>query len=173
MLDERAQGGMLRVEPFGPEVIRVLVVDDHDFVRSQLVALLNVCDDITVVGECSAGEEVTETAARVCPDVVLMDVHMGRMSGLAATRDLMAERSTVHVLVLTASSSEAVQRDASAAGAKGFLIKGRDPDEVITAVRTVATGGTYWPLRAVPSPPGSGGNLQRNRSGRRASAGRG
>ncbi len=126
------------------EVIRVMVVDDHDFVRTQLVALLDSCDDIEVVGQCSAGEQVIDTAARVAPDVVVMDVQMGAMSGLVATRGLLAVQPTVRVLVLTASPSVTVQ-DAAATGACGLLLKGGNPSDLIAAVRTIAAGGTCWP----------------------------
>ena len=125
-------------------MIRVLVVDDHDFVRTQLVALLDSCDDIQVVGQCSAGEQVIGTAARVVPDVVLMDVQMGAMSGLAATRGLLAVQPMVRVLVLTASPSVTVQ-EAAATGASGLLLKGGSPNDLVAAVRTIATGGTCWP----------------------------
>ena len=127
-------------------MIRVLVVDDHDFVRTQLVALLGSCDDIQVVGQCSAGEQVIGTAARVVPDVVLMDVQMGAMSGLAATRGLLAVQPMVRVLVLTASPSVTVQ-EAAATGASGLLLKGGSPNDLVAAVRTIATGGTCWPTK--------------------------
>jgi DNA-binding NarL/FixJ family response regulator len=128
------------------EVIRVLVVDDHDFVRTQLVALLDSCDDIEVVGQCSAGEQVIGTAARVAPDVVVMDVQMGAMSGLAATRGLLAVQPTVRVVVLTASPSVTVQ-NAAETGARGLILKGGSPDDLVAAVRTIAAGGTCWPTK--------------------------
>lgn len=92
------------------ERIRVLVVDDHDFLPSQVVTLVDTCNDMAVVGQCLAGEQVVDTAARVQPDVVLMDVHMGTMSGLAATRALLAVQPAVRVLVLSASRSDTVLR---------------------------------------------------------------
>ena len=131
-------------------MIRVLVVDDHDFVRTGLVALLDTCDDIEVVGQCSAGEQVIDTAAQVRPDVVLMDVQMGAMTGLAATRALLAVQPVVRVLVLTASPSDTVLRDAAASGARGFLLKGGNPVAVPAAVRTIAAGGTWWPPETRP-----------------------
>ena len=128
-------------------MIRVMVVDDHDFVRAQLVALLAARDDITVVGQCSAGEQVVETAAQVQPDVVLMDVQMGAMSGLDATRALLAVQPAVRVLVLTGARTHTVQQDAAASGAHGFLLKGGKPDDLVAAVREIAIGGIWWPTQ--------------------------
>ena len=126
-------------------MIRVLVVDDHDFVRAQLVALMDTCDGIEVVGQCSAGEQVVPAAEQVQPDVVLMDVQMGGMSGLAATEALLAVQPTVRVLILTGCQTPRVQQDAAASGARGFLLKGGNPNDVLTAVRAIAIGGTWWP----------------------------
>jgi len=126
-------------------MIRVLVVDDHDFVRTQLVALLDRCAGIQVVGQCSAGEQVVGTAARVIPDVVVMDVQMGAMSGLVATRELLVAQPSVRVLVLTASPLRTLKYDAPASGAHGLLLKSGDPNDVVSAVRTTAAGGCWWP----------------------------
>jgi len=126
-------------------MISVLVVDDHSFVRAQVAGLLTNAGGIEVVGECADGAEVVGMAARVQPDVVLMDVRMPGTSGPDATRDLLASRPASRVVMLTGSASARVVAESAQAGAVGFLVKGDDPNRLIAAVRTVAAGGTAWP----------------------------
>ena len=126
-------------------VISVLVVDDHSFVRAQVKSVLLAADGIEVVGECADGAEVVSMAAQVQPDVVLMDVRMPVTSGPTATRDLLASRPASRVVMLTGSMSARVVDESAKAGAVGFLVKGDDPNRLIDAVRTVAAGGTAWP----------------------------
>ncbi len=126
-------------------MISVLVVDDHPFVRAQVKGVLGRADGIEVVGECADGADVAGLAATVDPDVVLMDVRMPVTSGTAATRLLMADRPGSRVLMLTGSMTSKIVAESESAGAKGFLLKGGDPDVLISAVRTVAAGGTAWP----------------------------
>src|SRR6476646_3796993 len=101
-------------------------------------------------------------AARVQPDVVLMDVRRPVVSGPTATRDLLASQPASRVVMLTGSVSASVVAESARAGAVGFLVKGDDPDRLIDAVRTVAAGGTAWPtsewIDGIPqSPPSSPG----------------
>ena len=124
---------------------RVLIVDDHAFVRTGLTALLNAADGIVVVGECADGAEVPCVAPQVRPDVVLMDVEMPRVCGPDATRTLLIGQSRVRVLMVSASMTPRTLSDAAAAGASGYLLKGGDPKALVTAVRTIAAGGTAWP----------------------------
>ena len=126
-------------------MISVLVVDDHSFIRSQVSGVLRNAGGIEVVGECCDGAEVVGVAARVRPDVVLMDVRMPVTSGPAATRDLLASQPASRVVMLTGSVSPSVIEESARAGAVGFLVKGDDPNRLIDAVRTVAAGGTAWP----------------------------
>jgi DNA-binding NarL/FixJ family response regulator len=126
-------------------VIRVLVVDDHPFVRAALASLLATFDDIAVVGECGDGAEVLSAAAALDPQVVLMDVEMPILSGLDATRQLVAARPEVAVLMVTGSSVTVTPRDAKAAGAVGYLPKGGRPEPLAAAIRSAAAGGTAWP----------------------------
>jgi DNA-binding NarL/FixJ family response regulator len=126
-------------------VIRVLVVDDHSFVRAGLTELLDAAEGIQVVGECTDGTEVTGMAGSVRPDVVLMDEQMPVKCGTAATRDLLAVRPHSRVLMVTGSMSGRVLREAAQAGACGFVRKGGDPRLLIDAVRRVASGATAWP----------------------------
>ena len=124
---------------------RVLIVDDHAFVRTGLIALLNAADGIAVVGECADGAEVPGVAPRVRPDVVLMDVEMPRVCGPDAARILLTGQSAVRVLMVSASMTPRTLGEAAAAGASGYLLKGGDPQTLVTAVRTIAAGGTAWP----------------------------
>jgi DNA-binding NarL/FixJ family response regulator len=126
-------------------VIRVLIVDDHEFVRTGLSDLLGDADGIVVVGECADGAEVPDVAPRVQPDVVLMDVQMPQVSGPDATRTLLTRQPTVRVLMVSASTSSRVVAESAAAGASGYLLKGGDARALVHAVRAVADGGTAWP----------------------------
>lgn len=129
-------------------MIRVLIVDDHPFVRAQIRKALSAADGIAVVGECTDGAEVPSMAALLQPDVVLMDVRMPKTSGTIATSALMAAQPTTRVMMLTGSTSTRTIREAAQAGAVGFLAKDGDTDRLIHAVRTVAGGGTVWPDHA-------------------------
>jgi DNA-binding NarL/FixJ family response regulator len=124
--------------------VRVLIVDDHAFVRSALEDLLATTDDICVVATCSDGDEVASAAARTAPDVVLMDLEMPKMSGLAATRQLRAALPQIKVVVLTGVCSAASVREAEALGVAGFLLKGEAVDDLPQHIRTVAAGGHAW-----------------------------
>jgi DNA-binding NarL/FixJ family response regulator len=125
---------------------RVLLVDDHAFVRAQIAEILSGTQDIEVAGECADGAEVLPALAAVVPDVVLMDVRMPIKSGIDATRDVLAVAPHVRVLMLTGSPSPRTVLDSAQAGAVGLLLKGGDPDSLIDAVRTVAAGGTAWEI---------------------------
>ncbi|WNV90498.1 response regulator transcription factor [Umezawaea sp. Da 62-37] len=121
-------------------MIRVLVVDDQEMVREGFSALLDAQEDIEVVG--SAGDGVTAVAAvrRLLPDVVLMDIRMPEMDGLAATRLLAADEHPVKVLVLTTFDLDDYVYEALRAGASGFLLKHAPARELLDAVRIVARG---------------------------------
>ena len=121
---------------------RVMVVDDQQVFRMGLRAILQSQDDLEVVGEASDGAEAVSRAARLQPDVVLMDVRMPRMDGIEATRRITAAPAPrpVRVLMLTTFDIDDYVFDALRAGASGFLLKDADADELIGAVRTVAGG---------------------------------
>jgi DNA-binding NarL/FixJ family response regulator len=129
--------------------IKVLIVDDHAFIRSALVELLAMTDDISVVGTCVDGSEVAAAAARTAPDVVLMDNHMPRMSGLEATRLLRAAQPDIRVLVLSGDVAPESAREAMSLGVAGFLLKEDDPGDLPDRIRTVAGGGSAWSDAAV------------------------
>jgi len=120
-----------------PAGVRVLLVDDNAWVRSALNDLLSAEDDVTVVGECEDGSQVVEAAARLRPDVVLMDLAMPVMDGLAATAALQDAQSEARVVVLTAEGPGAGSR-ASAAGAHALVPKDAHPDALLHCLRTVA-----------------------------------
>ncbi|WP_418275589.1 response regulator [Isoptericola jiangsuensis] len=117
----------------------VLLVDDQQLVRSGFRLILQVETDLEVVGEATDGAEAVAAARELRPDVVLMDVQMPVMDGIEATRRIAAE-DTAKVLVLTTFDDDAYVFDALAAGASGFLLKNADPQHLVDAVRTVASG---------------------------------
>lgn len=122
------------------EPIRVLIVDDDALVRSALSMLLGASPDIAVVGEATDGSEVMAAVAELAPDVVLMDIRMPVMDGLAATELVRAQDEPPEVLVLTTFEADDSVLRALRAGAGGFLLKDTPPTDLIRAVRTVAAG---------------------------------
>ena len=132
-------------------MIRVLIVDDHAFVRAQISRVMAEATGIVVVGECADGDEVPTAAAALAPDVVLMDVRMPRTSGTVATAQLMAQRSSSRVMMLTGSPNTSTMAAAALAGAVGFLPKDCGANRLVSAVRDVAAGGTVWPEQAADS----------------------
>ncbi|WP_218604532.1 response regulator transcription factor [Pseudonocardia abyssalis] len=122
-------------------VIGVVLVDDEELVRAGLRAILDAEPDIEVRGEGADGSEVPGLVRRHRPDVVLMDVRMPDVDGLAATRHLVSTMpEPPRVLVLTTFGNDGYVYDALAAGATGFLLKRARPVEIVQAVRTVAAG---------------------------------
>lgn len=123
-------------------MIRVAVVDDQYLIREGLRALLQRATDIEVAGLAGTGEEGVALVIRTRPDVVLMDIRMPGGDGLDATRRIVADPGLRHVqvIVLTTFDTDDNILDAMRAGAAGFLLKDIDPDELRTAVRTVAAG---------------------------------
>jgi len=121
-------------------MIRVLVVDDHHLVRAGLITLLEADVGIHVVGEAADGQQAVETAAATTPDVVLMDLSMPVMDGVAATRLLLAELPGTHVVALTSFSDRQRVTDILTAGATGYVLKDARPDDLLAAVRAAADG---------------------------------
>ena len=120
--------------------VRVALVDDEPLIRSGLAAVVGAEPDLLVVGQAGDGSEVLDLVARTSPDVVLMDVRMPGLDGIAATRALVRAGSPARVLVLTTFSQDEHVFDALAAGADGFLLKRCSPEEVLHGIRTVARG---------------------------------
>jgi DNA-binding NarL/FixJ family response regulator len=132
-------------------MIRVLIVDDHQFFRQCLADLINADESLEVVGECADGSEVASAVRELAPDVVVMDLAMDGMSGLEATAALQRTRSAARVLMLTADAAETSRAAAHAHGAAGYLLKGCAPDVVVHAVRGVAAGRTVWSPESDPA----------------------
>ncbi|MEU2667954.1 response regulator transcription factor [Streptomyces sp. NPDC007164] len=121
--------------------VRILLCDDHVVVRAGLLALLGSEPDIEVVGEAGSGEEAVALAAKLSPDVVLMDLQLGEgIDGVEATRRIAA--TGVHVLVLTTYDTDADITRAIEAGATGYLLKAERPEELFAAIRSAAQGRT-------------------------------
>jgi len=129
-------------------VIRVMVVDDHEFVRTMMCELVDGTDDMQVVGEAPDGAQALPVAQETRPDVVLMDLSMPVMNGIDATREVTSSMPGARVIVLTTSTKGQDVHDAAAAGAVGFLSKGADPDDVLDAIRAVVTQGSAWDRRS-------------------------
>ncbi|MGW7056553.1 response regulator [Streptomyces sp. NPDC054887] len=121
--------------------VRILLCDDHAVVRAGLLALLGSEPDIEVVGEAGSGEEAVALAAKLGPDVVLMDLQLGAgIDGVEATRRIAP--TGVHVLVLTTYDTDADITRAIEAGATGYLLKAERPEELFSAIRSAAQGRT-------------------------------
>jgi DNA-binding NarL/FixJ family response regulator len=119
---------------------RVLIADDDDLMRAGLVELLTVDPEIEIVAQASTGREAVERVRRLAPDVVLMDVRMPDLDGIAATRELSRAAPGVRVLILTTFEQDDYVFGALRAGASGFLLKRARPEELIAAVHTIAAG---------------------------------
>ncbi|MDK3258113.1 response regulator [Blastococcus capsensis] len=120
--------------------VRVVVADDQPMVRAGLRSLLEGEDGVAVVGDARDGEEALACIRRLEPDVVLMDIRMPVLDGLAATRRLVTGGSRTRVLVLTTFDLDEYVFDALRAGASGFLLKDATAEELLSAVRTIAAG---------------------------------
>ncbi|WP_406124035.1 response regulator [Streptomyces sp. NBC_00989] len=117
-----------------------MVVDDQAVVRAGFAAIVDAEPDLTVVGEAGDGATAVELATREAPDLVLMDIRMPGMDGLTATRFITALETAPRVLVLTTFDLDAYVYEALRAGASGFLLKDAQPEELLNALRVVASG---------------------------------
>jgi len=148
------------------ECIRVMLVDDHTMVRRGLATFLQVFDDLELVGEAASGNEAIQLCSRLLPDVVLMDLAMPDMDGVAATRIIRQRFSTVQVLALTSFTEEKLIQFALEAGAIGYLLKDVTADELAQAIRAAHCGrATLSPVavqamvHAATQPPAPGHDL--------------
>jgi DNA-binding NarL/FixJ family response regulator len=121
-------------------VIRVLITDDDELMRAGLAAVLASAPEIELVGEVASGRQAVDRARALKPDVVLMDVRMPDLDGIAATRELAATVPHTKVLILTTFEQDDYIFGALRAGASGFLLKRARPEELIAAVQTIAAG---------------------------------
>lgn len=123
-------------------MIRVLIADDHQVVRSGLEQLLATAEDIELVGMAADGAEAIEQAVALLPDIVLMDLSMPGTDGIEATRAITAADGATQVVVLTSFSDKQRILDALDAGAAGYVLKHAEPDELLDAIRAAHEGGS-------------------------------
>lgn len=123
-------------------MIRVMIVDDHQVVRSGLEQLLATADDLDLVGSAADGAAAIELAAGVEPDVVLMDLSMPEVDGVEATRRITSQVPHPEVVILTSFSDRQRILDALDAGAVGYVLKHAEPDELLAAIRAAHEGGS-------------------------------
>lgn len=120
--------------------IRLMIVDDHMLFREGLKALLATTEDIQVVGEASDGETALENDRALQPDVILMDIHMPGSGGIEATRKILEQNPHAGVIMVTMLEDDASVFAAMRAGARGYVLKGANPQEMLSAIRAVAKG---------------------------------
>ncbi|NVN93545.1 MAG: response regulator transcription factor [Desulfuromonadales bacterium] len=123
--------------------IKVLLVDDHKIMREGLKALLSKATDIEVVAQAANGVEAIQKTADYCPDVIVMDLTMPKMGGIEATRRIVATNPDIKTLALSMVMDRSCVVECLKAGAKGYLIKDCAGDELIGAIRTLASGDSY------------------------------
>ncbi len=124
--------------------IRVLVADDHAVVREGLRAVLGSESDMEVVGEAVTGKEVVERATELRPDVILMDIQMPGINGIEATRRILDANPKIGVVVLTMFEEDDSVFSAMRVGARGYVLKGAHPSEILKVLRAVADGEAYF-----------------------------
>ena len=124
--------------------VRVVVADDHHIVREGLVVLLGAIEGIEVVGSAEDGAEAVAVVADTRPDVVVMDIQMPRLDGIAATRSIVEQHPEVAVVMLTMNEDDDTIMGALRAGARGYLLKGADAGEVTHAIQAAAGGGMVF-----------------------------
>lgn len=124
-------------------MIRILIADDHNLVRTSIARMLNSEEDFEIVGEAAGGEEAISESRRLHPDIVLMDVRMPGIGGLEATRKLAQGMSDIKVVALTAYLEEVFAQRLLDAGASGFISKGTDMEEMVRAIRAIHAGQRY------------------------------
>ena len=128
------------MKPKSMSVITVFLADDHAVVRRGLKALIGTEPDMEIVGEAENGRQAIELSGRLKPDVVLMDLVMPEVSGVEATRQIVAHHRPTRVLVLTSFGSDDKLFPAIKAGAQGYLLKDASPEELVRAIRATAKG---------------------------------
>ena len=126
-------------------LINVLLVDDHELVRTGIRKILNEVKGLKVIGEACTGEEAIKFCRKVEPDVVLMDMNMPGMGGLEATKKLLRYSPDIKIIVLTVHTEDPIPAKVMQIGAAGFLTKGVGPEEMVNAIRSVHCGQRYIP----------------------------
>ncbi|WP_245855717.1 response regulator [Paenibacillus rigui] len=124
--------------------MRVLIAEDHPLFRSGVRNLLQTTDDLDVVGEASSGEEALELADQLRPDLILMDIRMPGMNGIEATRHIKEKHPAIEILILTMFRDDQSVFTAMRVGAKGYVLKDADEDELLQSIRMVGSGGAVF-----------------------------
>lgn len=122
------------------ETTRIILADDHTLFRDGLRALFNSIPDVEVIGEAETGAEVISKAADLQPDVILMDIQMPDLNGIAATRRILHTSPHIGVIIVTMFEDDESIFAAMRAGARGYILKGADQEEMLRAIRSVANG---------------------------------
>jgi len=120
--------------------IRVLIADDHIFYREGVCSMLGTMDEIEIAGEAATGEDTVAMAIQLQPDVILMDIKMPTLSGIEATRRILSKCPSVGILMVTMFEDDDTVFAAMRAGARGYLLKDADRDELVRAVKAVSRG---------------------------------
>lgn len=121
-------------------MIRVLLVDDQSLIRNAVADILTGQDGITVVGQAVDGQDAVSQAEQLQPDVIVMDIRMPKLDGIAATEQICAVHASIRVLILTTFEQDEYLVAALRAGASGFIGKGSEPEDIVRAVRAVHAG---------------------------------
>jgi len=129
--------------------IRLLLADDHPVVRRGLLACLARCASVEVLGEAADGQEALDKTRELAPDILVTDLEMPHLSGLAVAKALRAERSKTKVLILSAHLNPAYVLRCAQAGASGYILKQSSPDEFIRAIRAVNAGQPFFSPEAL------------------------
>lgn len=140
---ERQSAALAPERKAAPAKIRVLIADDHSLVRRGFAAIINMEDDVTVVGEAGDGEEAVELWRRLRPDVVLMDLRMPKLEGVEAIKRIRAEDTEAAIIVLTTFDHDEDIYAGLRAGAKAYLLKDAQPEELFRCIRAVRAGEAY------------------------------
>jgi DNA-binding NarL/FixJ family response regulator len=122
------------------KIIQVLIADDHAFYREGVRTMLNTVDEVEIMGEATTGEETLEMAVKLLPDVILMDIKMPGLNGIEATRRILSACPNLGVLMVTMFEDDDFVFAAMRAGARGYLLKDADRDELVRAVKAVSRG---------------------------------
>jgi two-component system response regulator NreC len=122
---------------------KILIADDHAIVRAGLRALINVEPGLELVGEAAGGYEAIELVRQTRPDVLVLDLSMPDMDGIAVTRAIKPEMPALHILILTLHEDEALLKEAIKAGAGGYILKRAAESELISAIQTILRGSLY------------------------------
>jgi DNA-binding NarL/FixJ family response regulator len=120
--------------------IKLMIADDHTLFREGIKALLAVTDDIEILGEAEDGASAIKKCQELQPDVILMDINMPGLNGIQATRQILEKQSQTRIIMLTMLEDDTSVFNAMRAGARGYLLKGADPQEVLSVIRAVADG---------------------------------